>query len=200
MGGVAFEDGTLHIDRPPNEHDELAITFSTILDELGIRHVFVSGYIALLAGRARATEDIDVILEPVGDETLDRLVDRLEEAGMWGPAMPLDSIHGVGQGHIWVARNGEMAPRLEVKFVGDRYDRESLENHVTARLSAVEETLPIGPLELQIAYKLWMTGDRDFEDALHLYELFGETLSTDELERWVDELHVHDAYERLRSA
>lgn len=100
MGGVEFVDGELVVDRPPNAHDELAIEFSTILDGLGIRHVFVSGYIALLAGRARSTEDIDVILERVGDETLDRLVDRLEAAGMWGPAMPLETIHDVDHEQI----------------------------------------------------------------------------------------------------
>lgn len=198
MGGVEFVDDELVVDRAPNKLDELAIAFSSILDDLGIRHVYVSGYVALLAGRARATQDVDVILERVDDEMLDRLVERLEGAGMWGPAMPLESIHGVDHEHIWVAREGVSVPRLEVKFVDDRFDRASLENRIRARLRAVDETLPIGPIELQIAYKLWMTGEKDFEDAQHLYSVFGETLSTAELERWVDELDVHDAYERLR--
>lgn len=200
MSGVEFRDGVLVVDRAPNELDELAIAFSTILDELGIRHVFVSGYVAVLAGRSRATEDIDVVLERPGDEALDELVGRLEDAGMWGPAMPLGTIHDLEHEHIWIAREDETVPRLEVKFVDGRFDRASLENHITARLTTVGESLPIGPLELQIAYKLWMTGDRDFEDALYLFSLFGETLSTEELERWVDELDVNEAYGRLRSA
>lgn len=200
MGGVEFVEGKLLIDRAPNVHDKLAIEFSTILNELDISHVFVSGYVALLSGRSRSTEDIDVILEEVNEETLDRLVDRLNAAGMWGPAMPLDSIGDVAGGHIWVAREGEMIPRLEVNFVGDRFDRASLENRFPARLEQAEVEIPIGPLELQIAYKLWMTGKRDFEDALYLHEVFRETLSTSELERWVDELGAQDAYERLKSA
>lgn len=85
-------------------------------------------------------------------------------------------------------------------FVGNRFDRASLEDRLTARLTTADETVPIGPLELQIAYKLWMTGDRDFEDALYLYALLGETLSTRELEYWVDELDVTEAYDRLRGA
>jgi len=200
MGGVEFRDGELVVDRPLNELDELALSCSSILNDLDIRHVFVSGYVALLAGRARSTEDIDVILERVGDSTLDQLVERLTHAEMWGPAMPLETITDLGDGQIWVARADEMVPRLEVKFVGDRFDRASLENRIPARLTEVEETLPIGPLELQIAYKLWMTGDRDFEDALYLYDLLGETLSIGELEDWVAELDVHEAYDRLRSA
>ncbi|MDZ7701638.1 MAG: hypothetical protein U5J98_05975 [Halobacteriales archaeon] len=200
MGGVRMVDGELVVDRRLNELDRLALSFSSILDDLDIGHVFVSGYVALLAGRARSTEDIDVILEPLDDETVDRLVDRLVEAKLWGPAMPLETLHDVEHDHIWVARTDEIAPRLDVKFADDRFDRSSLENRFDARLSTADATLPIGPLELQIAYKLWMVGQRDFEDALYLYDLLGETLSTPELEHWVDELEVHEAYDRLRSA
>jgi len=53
MGGVEFRDGELVVDRPLNELDELALSCSSILNDLDIRHVFVSGYVALLAGRAR---------------------------------------------------------------------------------------------------------------------------------------------------
>ncbi|PSP82752.1 hypothetical protein BRC96_11125 [Halobacteriales archaeon QS_6_64_34] len=38
------------------------------------------------------------------------------------------------------------------------------------------------------------------EDAAHLYVLFGETLSRPELEHWVSELEVTDAYGRLQRA
>ena len=62
MGGIELRDGTLLVDREPNDLDELAILFSTLLDQIGIGHVFISGYVAILTGRARATEDIDVLL------------------------------------------------------------------------------------------------------------------------------------------
>jgi len=60
--------------------------------------------------------------------------------------------------------------------------------------------LPIGPLELQVAYKLYLSAQKDFEDAVHLYTLFEESLSTRELERWVEKLGVSEEYERLRRA
>lgn len=59
MGGIELRDGTLLVDREPNDLDELAILFSTLLDQVGIGHVFISGYVAILTGRARATEDIE---------------------------------------------------------------------------------------------------------------------------------------------
>jgi hypothetical protein len=200
MGGIELRDGTLLVDREPNELDELAILFSRLLDEVGISHVFISGYVAILTGRARATEDIDVLLARTTSDKVDRLVTRLEDNGLWGPAMPLDTMEEMLEDNIWVARDGEMVPHLEVKFVNDEYDRASLENRMAAKLTSVNAELPIGPLELQIAYKLHLGAQKDFEDALHLYSLFEESLSTPALERWVTNLGVGGDYERLKDA
>lgn len=200
MGGIELRDGTLIVEREPNHLDELALEFSAILSDLGIDHVFVSGYVAILTGRARATEDIDVLLEATDDETVARLVQRLEDAGLWGPAMPLDSMAEMLEDNIWVARDGEMVPHLEVKLADDEYDRASLTDSITARLTSVGAELPIGPLELQIAYKLYLGAQKDFEDAVHMYTLFEGTLTTPDLERWVERLEVDDEYEQLRRA
>lgn len=198
MGGIDLEDGELLIERPPNDLDELAIRFSDILDDIGIEHVYVSGYVAILTGRSRATEDIDVLLERVDEDAIELLVRRLEEDGLWGPAMPLDRMNEMLEDNIWVARDGEMVPHLEVKFVDDRFDRASLDHRIVARIAEAE--LPVGPLELQIAYKLWMGSETDFEDAVHLYTLFEESLSMADLEEWVRDLDVEDEYERLGRA
>ena len=102
--------------------------------------------------------------------------------------------------NIWVARDGEMVPHLEAKFVSDEYDRSSLKNRITARLTSVDAEIPIGPLELQIAYKLYLDTPKDFEDAVHIHSLFEESLSNSQLERWVTKLGVENDYERLKQA
>lgn len=202
MGGIELRDGTLVVDREPNNLDDLARRFSALLDELEIDHVFVSGYVAILAGRSRATEDIDVLLERLDESTVSRLVDRLVEDGLWGPAMPLASMgEMLDEGaNIWIAREGEMVPHLEAKFVEDEFDRASLQSRITACLSRVGVELPIGPLELQIPYKLYLGTQTDFEDAVHLYTLLEESLSTPRLETWVEKLDVEDEYDRLKQA
>lgn len=201
MGGIELRDGTLLVDREPNDLDELAIQCSTLLDEVGIDHVFISGYVAILTGRARATEAIDVLLERTASESvIDHLVTELEDAGLWGPAMPLSAMGEMLDDTIWVARTGEVVPHLEAKFVSDEYDRASLENHITAKLTSVDAELPIAPFELQIAYKLHLDTPTDFEDALHIYALFEERLSTPALEQWVRKLGVESDYERLKRA
>ncbi|WP_058366830.1 hypothetical protein [Haloparvum sedimenti] len=197
MAGVELTDRGLVVDREPNRLDELAIGFSELLDRHDIDHVFVSGYVAILTGRPRSTDDIDVFIERCSEDRIAELVDALEAEAYWGPAMPLSEMYGnLAEGtNIWVAPDGEMSPHLEVKFPGDEFDRASLANAITAHVGG--ETVPIGPLELQVAYKLALGSRKDLEDAAHLYALFGETLSRARLETWVERLGVEDEHERL---
>jgi len=200
MGGIELRDGTLFVERAPNRLDELAIAFSEILDRSAIEHVYVAGYVSILAGRARSTEDIDVLIERIDEETAEGLAATLDESGFWGPAMPLSSTYEMLEDgdNVWVAPEGEMTPHLEVKFVRDQFDRASLESAITAEVGG--ETIPIGPLELQIAYKLYLGARTDIEDAVHLYTLFEEGLSVSRLESWVRRLDVEDEYDRLKHA
>ncbi|WP_276259553.1 hypothetical protein [Haloglomus litoreum] len=200
MGGIELRDGTLIVRREPNRLDELAIEFSAILDRFSIDHVYIAGYISILAGRARSTEDVDVLIQPIDEGTAEDLAETLTEKDFWGVAMPLSSMYEMlsNGDNIWVAPEDQVTPHLEVKFVRDEFDRASLENAITARIGG--ETIPIGPLELQIAYKLHLGAQKDIEDAVHLYTLFEQSLSVARLEEWVTRLGVEDEYERLKRA
>jgi folate-dependent phosphoribosylglycinamide formyltransferase PurN len=61
MGGIELRNGTLVVERAPNQLDELAITFSAYLDQFEIDHVYIAGYVSILAGRARSTGYVDVL-------------------------------------------------------------------------------------------------------------------------------------------
>lgn len=200
MGGIELRNGTLVVGREPNRLDELAIGFTGILDRFDIEHVYIAGYVSILAGRARSTEDIDVLIERVHRETADELATELDEEGFWGPAMPLTSMYEMldNGDNIWVAPDDQITPHLEVKFARDEFDRASLENAITARIGG--EAIPIGPIELQIAYKLYLGSRTDVEDAVHLHALFEENLSVARLEEWTTRLGVEDEYERLERA
>ncbi len=200
MGGIELRNGTLVVEREPNQLDELAIRFSKILGRFDIKHVYIAGYVSILAGRARSTEDVDVLIERIDEETADELAETLDEKGFWGPTMPLTSMYELldNGDNIWVAPEDQITPHLEVKFARDEFDRASLQNAITARIG--DEAIPIGPLELQIAYKLHLSAQKDIEDAVHLYTLFEESLSLPRLEEWVTRLDVQAEYERLKRA
>lgn len=200
MSGIELRDGTLVVDREPNQLDDLAIAFSEFLDQFDIDHVYIAGYVSILAGRARSTEDVDVLIEPIAESTAEELASTLEEQEFWGPAMPLSSMYEMldNGDNIWVAPADQITPHLEVKFVRDEFDRASLDNAIEARIGG--ETIPIGPFELQIAYKLSLGAQKDIEDAVHLYTFFQESLSGSRLEEWVRRLGVEDEYDRLKRA
>jgi len=124
----------------------LAIAFSEVLGRFDIEHVYIAGYVSILAGRARSTEDVDVLIEPIDEATAVELAETLDDEGFWGPAMPLTSMYEMldNGDNIWDAPEDQVTPHLEVKFTRDQFDRASLENAITARIGG--EAIPIGPL------------------------------------------------------
>lgn len=65
-------------------------------------------------------------------------------------------------------------------------------------VSIAGDVLHASPLELQIAYKLWLGSDKDFEEAVFLYAFAKSKgiLNQEELEAWARRLGV--SLERLR--
>jgi hypothetical protein len=194
---MEFRDDEVYLEKPLNALDELVLGVVTILERHDVRYVVVNGYVTVLLGRSRATEDIDVIVAPFDESTASDLVADLRDAGYWGAAMPLDDLHATLEDGlpVRVAEDGHRVPNVELKFPTDRYSRLSLENTVTVRLDGA--SLRIGSLELQIAYKLRMGAQKDYEDALYLYHLLEGTLNTDRLEAYVEELGVEEEYDGL---
>jgi len=140
-----------------------------------------------------------VLVDPLPESEVEALAERLDDEGYWGPAMPLDETYETldAGANVWVAPDGQTTPHLEVKFPTDEFDDASLANAIPAHVG--DATVPVGPLELQIAYKLHLGARKDFEDAAHLYALFRESLRPMRLERWVEKLDVTAEYERLRT-
>lgn len=194
---MEFRDGEIHIEKPSNDLDLLLLDVADALNDVGVSYAAVSGYVAVLFGHARATEDIDVIVEPFDESTARALADELDDAGFWGPAMPLDELHStLADGlPVRIAREENRVPSVEVKFATDQYDHGSLEKSVDVVLP--DGTVRIGSPELQIAYKLGMGAQKDYEDAVYLYTILEPTLNTSRLEAYVRRLDVQTEYDRL---
>ena len=200
---MELSDGTLTVSRELSELDKDVLEFTRILDACKVDYVIVSGYVAILTGRSRSTEDIDVILESLSETETEQLVRELKDHGYWGMAMPLDEMYSMlNEGsRIRIAEEGDMYPNFETWFVSNDVEREALSNPLTVTYD--EGQIEISPLELQIAYKLRLAqaadslSGKDFEDALHLYLTFEERFNTEQLETYVKELEVEDYYAEL---
>jgi len=203
---MELHSNRLTLTREPSELDRAVVDFTSVLDDEGVEYVIVSGYVAILTGRARSTEDVDTVLEPLSEPELDRLADRFDESGYWGMAMPLSEMAStlVDGDRLRVAEEDTMYPNFEVWLASNDLEREALSTSITADLDGHE--LSISSIELQIAYKLRLAADtgttqgKDFEDALHLYLTFEDQFNREELEAYVDQLGVEDHYAELRRA
>ncbi|MDT7868858.1 MAG: hypothetical protein RQ839_01590 [Thermoproteus sp.] len=87
-------------------------------------------------------------------------------------------------------------PNFEVKPPRSFYQRYALARRVAVSIAG--EVLYVSPLELQIAYKLWLGSDKDFEDAVFLYAFARSKgiLNQEGLEAWARRLGA--SLERLR--
>lgn len=197
------EDG-LRMKRERSELDRDVVEFTRVLEACDVDYVVVSGYVAILTGRSRATEDVDVVLERLSESETEELVSELEASGYWGMAMPLEDMYGMlsGGDRFRVAEDGEMYPNFETWFASNEVEREALSNALTVDFG--DEQVESSPIELQIAYKLRLAqraeslSGKDFEDALHLYLTFDGQFNREQLERYVTDLGVEDYYDELQ--
>ena len=191
-------DDTLTISRELSELDNDVLAFTRILDACDVDYVIVSGYVAILTGRSRSTEDIDVILESLSETETEQLVTELNDQGYWGMAMPLDEMYSMlSEGsRIRIAEDGEMYPNFETWFVSNDVEREALSNPLAVTFDHGQ--IDISPIELQIAYKLRLAqaadslSGKDFEDAALLNRHTALELAGHVLFDVVDETHQDD--------
>jgi len=115
--------------------------------------------------------------------------------------MPLSDIATMFEHNepIRVAREGERIPSVELQPTESHHP--SFQNQRTAIVGPDDNTvtLPIVALEIQIAYKLRMQADRDFEDAYFLLQTYYDELDTNLLEASVSNYEVEAEYDELKA-
>ncbi|MFA4936234.1 MAG: hypothetical protein WC568_10410 [Candidatus Methanoperedens sp.] len=154
--------------------DIFVVDFINILKKY-MDYVVVSGYVSILFGRSRGTEDIDILINKIDRDTFLKFHNEL--FGMLE-----------GKLAIRVAVKDNVIPNIEIKFIKSQLDRISLKEHKVAQLD--KYGINISPIELQIAFKLYLGSDKDIEDAAYLYEIFSAYLSKFKIKHFMDILGV----------
>lgn len=151
-------------------------------------YVIVSGYVTILFGRARGTEDIDIIIDRIDRRTFTIFFNDLIERNYWFlNSDDQNDLFGMLNENLAVriAKSGEIIPNIELKFAKDYFDNFSLRNSLKVEMDDYE--LNISPIELQIAYKVYLSGDKDIEDAVYLYEIFKDRINRETLKNFLEE-------------
>lgn len=195
----------IFFDKTVNEIDKLMIDFTNIAEDY-TDYVIVSGYVSILLGRTRATEDIDLLVPRLPLSQFTDLFNVLIKKGYeCANSMVVEDAYSMMDDFgIRFFKKGEPKPNIEFKMIKNDLDRYSFENRIKVIIN--DKILYISPLELQIAYKLFLaadgtdeelSSDKDIEDAKHLYVLFKSKINKDELLLFMDKLKVFDKFKWL---
>ena len=183
--------------RDMGELDELVLNFIKILNNMDVKYVVVSGYVTILFGRSRMSEDIDIIVEKLSWDKFLALWHSLKEK-FWciitdDPRKAYEKYLESGLAIRFALKN-KIIPNIEIKYPKTEFENWVLNNPVKVNVDA--QTLWISNLEVQIAFKLYLGSEKDIEDAKHLYILFKEALDEDMLNTLFSMLNVKDAARR----
>jgi hypothetical protein len=188
---ISFKGNNISFTKELSKLDELALIFSERLSDTNIKHVVLSGYVAILFGRNRTSEDIDVICERTSFEPFSKFWKEITKDLECINAANLHSAYNEYLSEkkaIRFARKGEFIPNVEMKFETTEMHREAIRAPLIVEVN--ERRMPISSFEQQIAYKLFMNSEKDIEDARFLFKLFSDKLNMQKLNSYLEALKV----------
>ncbi|MCL4380666.1 hypothetical protein M1141_00105 [Candidatus Marsarchaeota archaeon] len=170
--------------------DKIVLDFISLID---CKYVIISGYVAILFGRSRNTEDVDIFIENKGIKGFLKFYQKVTSTSKYYPLNAENANDAydlmISTGSLRFAERGTFVPNFEIKFPKDQADFYSLNNALIVDLGEGRR-LRFSPLELEIAYKLFLGSDKDFADASHLYITFKESLDMQKLKEFLSELPI----------
>lgn len=194
-----LQNRTIMLTKPTMvPEDVVAINFAKVLERMSVNYSIVAGYVAILFGRSRRSDDVDFVIQPLAEDDFVELCRVAREQGfelLQGDIHSEASIRRIyrdylAQGYgVRFIYNGMILPNVEARLATTRFHRHAIENGIRVVIND-EHVLRISSIELQIAYKIRLGSDKDVGDAVFLYTLFKEVLDLEELQRWCNELNV----------
>ncbi len=188
---IEFKDNEIIFNKDLSILDTFVINFVDIISKHNIKYVIVSGYVAILFGRSRISEDVDILVEYISFGKFKNFWTELEKSyECLNTSNPNEAYHVYLQSMhaIRISKKESFIPNIEIKFQKNDLDMYSLENRKTVKIN--NKSLLISPLELQIIYKLFLGSEKDIEDARFLFKLFEHELNNELLEMFLKELNI----------
>jgi hypothetical protein len=180
-----------------NDLDKFVLDFCENLKD----YVIVSGYVSIVLGRSRATEDVDLLIKPLTIGEFKQLWNKLDQNGFEciNTSDFKEAFNLLEEIAIRFCRKGKAVPNMEFKIAKKDIDFYSINNKI--KLILKDKELFLSPLEMQIAYKLMLgkqNNKKDIEDAKHIYDLFESNLNKEELTKLIERLNVRKEFELIK--
>lgn len=160
----------------------------------------VIGGIALAAWKhVRATKDIDLLLG-IGKESLDRVLPRLDAAGI----RPKRSRSATKLGHLELVQllyeppEAMMDLQVDLLLGDSPYHRVAIQRRVPTKLPELDIEIAVLACEDLVLHKLMAGRMIDLADAVALLRVNRNTLDLDYLNHWADGMKVNKVLARVR--
>ncbi len=188
---IEYSRGRIVLNRQLSGLDKFVIDFCKILEKHEIGYVIVSGYLSIVFGRSRYTEDVDMIVEQISYEKFRSFWnDVSRDFECINTDNPEEAYNHFLKKYSAVrfSRVGSVFPNMEVKIGTTKDDLYSLSNSIELVLS--DNKLIISQIEFHIAYKFYLGSEKDLEDAKFVYKLLEEHIDKNLLLRHLDKLNI----------
>ncbi|HMA82694.1 MAG TPA: hypothetical protein VKP59_00530 [Candidatus Thermoplasmatota archaeon] len=180
----------IEINRELSDLDKFTIEFTNILKKY-IDYVIISGYVAIVLGRARASEDVGIIIPRVDFSDFKKLYGNLKENGFYClNAEEEEIVYSYLEENLAIrfAKLDTIIPNIELKWIKNDFDRIALKKTIDVTIK--DKHICISNLELQIAFKeVILKSPKDLEDAQHLRSVAKEYLDFDLIQEYKENLH-----------
>ena len=192
-----LDKNTIKLDKELNELDKITIGFTARLNKAKIKYTIISGYVAVVFGRNRASEDVDIFIEKIDGKKFSDLWKELEKEFECINSEDKEEVFNdflKAGSAVRFARKDRFIPNIEVKFPKTEIDVWGIKNRKKLILNNSE--MFINPLESQIPFKLFLGSEKDIEDAKYLYNIFKDNLDMDLLEQFSRNLNIEASFRK----
>ncbi len=153
--------------------------------------MIVSGYVAILLGRARASEDVDVIIPRITFSDFKKLYGNLKENDFYCLNAEEEKIvYSYLEENLAIrfAKLDTTIPNIKLKWIKDDFDKIAMKKTIDVTIK--DKHICISHLELQVAFKeVILKSPKDLEDALHLRSVAKEYLDFSLIQEYKEKLH-----------
>ena len=164
------------------ELETFCIKFAKIIEKY-TKYIVVSGFVAIAAGRTRATEDIDMIVSKIPEQKFIKLHNDLTRNDfVCKQTDDPKEIYEYLRDNLSVryTEKNKPLPEMEIKFSKDKLDEYQLENRQKIPFTGLN--IWFSSIEMNIAFKEeYLKSNKDLEDAHHLRKLFKEQINEQEI-------------------
>ena len=159
--------------------NEFTGDFVKVLNANKVKYAIVSGFVAISHGRARGTEDIDIIIERISLQEFEELHKNAVKTGfecLQGEKAEMLFENYLEENlSLRYVKKDSFVPEIELKLAKDELDEKQLRERKKLPLTG----LPFffSTIETNIAFKEeLLKSPKDLEDARHLKVIYSEKL------------------------